>query len=89
MSPRLKQKLDFMVLTISKMPQERLEDIEAKEEKANQAMKALSFILPDLQCDGEHFSTLENIVADMDDKIARFEIADALADAKFEKEFNL
>lgn len=73
MTKELKNKLDQMVNKIEAMPHITIQEIEDKDNAAHFAIKFLIRTLPDLQVDGIHYQTLESIMEEMDDKIARFE----------------
>ena len=73
MKKELENMLDQMINKIESMPHDNLQQIEDKNNAAHFAIKFLIRTLPDLQVDGEHYSTLEHIMEDMDDKIERFE----------------
>ena len=73
MTKELKNWLDQMVNKIESMPHNTIQEIEDKDNAAHLAIKFLIRTLPDLQVDGEHYSALEQIMEDMDDKIERFE----------------
>ena len=68
MKKELKNKLDQMVNKIESMPHNTLQEICDKNSAAHFAIKFLIRTLPDLQVDGIHFQTLEQIMEDMDDK---------------------
>ena len=68
MKKELKNKLDQMVNKIEAMPHITIQEIEDKNSAAHFAIKFLIRTLPDLQVDGIHFQTLEQIMEDMDDK---------------------
>ncbi len=73
MKKELKNKLDQMVNKIEAMPHITIQEIEDKDNAAHFAIKFLIRTLPDLQVDGKHYSALEHIMENMDDKIKRFE----------------
>lgn len=68
MTKELKNKLDQMVNKIEAMPHITIQEICDKNSAAHFALKFLIRTLPDLQVDGEHYSALEHIMEDMDDK---------------------
>ena len=68
MTKELKNKLDQMVNKIEAMPHITIQEICDKNSAAHFALKFLIRTLPDLQVDGIHYQTLEQIMEDMNDK---------------------